>query len=179
MKIEKQYLVMVFMAMFLLVLSLPTISNAATTAVTYKPQTKAEMVAYLYGRISQLLEIQQALEKSGSNVVTAEILNYTSIETREADDILATSAVLRGEIGLYGNSTASVWFEYGEDEDFLDFKSKKVKISNVYDRAVRIPVTKLKDDQKYYYRMATVDKNGVVQYGDIDDFRTEELKAKK
>ncbi len=176
MKNNKQYVAGLLLSAFLLVLVAPMSSEAATVA-TYQPKTKAEMVAYLYGRISQLLEIQLSLEKSGGNTITPAMLNYATIETREASDILTNSAILRGEVELYGKSTATVWFEYGEDEDFLDLKTRTVKVASVYDRAVRSQVTKLKDDQKYYFRMMTVDSNGVVQFGDVYDFRTDEIET--
>ncbi|MEY3784206.1 MAG: hypothetical protein RLZZ230_528 [Candidatus Parcubacteria bacterium] len=158
---------------------IPLTTQAATTVATYQPRTQAEMVAYLYGRISQLLEIQQSLSKSGNSVVTSSMLSYVTISTYRASDITEKSAVLRGEAVIVGKTTASIWFEYGEDEYFLDQKTAKKTVASLYDRGVRITVNNLKDDKHYYFRIAALDKNGIVTYGETYTFRTHELKNAK
>jgi len=177
MKNGKIYFAGAMLGALLLVTIVPLRSDAATatSVATYQPRTKAEMIAYLYGRISQLLEIKQSMERSGGNVTSSSILNYVIVETRGADDVKATTATLRGEATIAGKISSSVWFEYGQDEDFLDLKTGKKTVSTIYDRAVRIPVTKLEDDQRYYFRIVSMDKTGTIQYGEIYQFRTDEL----
>lgn len=175
MKNGKLYFAGAMLGALLLVTIVPLRSEAATTVVTYQPRTKAEMIAYLYGRISQLLEIKQAMERSGSNVISSSVLNYVIAETRGADDVKATTAILRGEVTISGKLSTTVWFEYGQDEDFLDLKTGKKTVSTIYDRAIRMPVTRLQDDERYYFRIVSLDKNGTIQYGEIYQFRTDEL----
>jgi phosphodiesterase/alkaline phosphatase D-like protein len=163
---------------FLLVmLVIPTNLFAATTGVsTYQPRTTNEMIAYLYGRISQLMELQQMLggQNNNSGATTQSSLGYVLGETRTASDVLDTSAILRGEVTLYGNSTATAWFEYGQDSDFLDQKTRHATIKSAYDRAVRIQVKNLESDDRYYFRVVTQDKNKIVKYGEVFAFRTDE-----
>lgn len=143
-------------------------------AVAYQPRTTAEMIAYLYGRISQLMEMKQALQTNTSGTPTVSLVKFIDIQTQKASDVEATTAVLRGEVLLHGGQTAKVWFEYGENEHFLDLKTRQVSVKSVYDRAQRANVSKLKEDKRYYFRIVAQDKNGVVQYGDVYQFRTDE-----
>lgn len=158
-----------------LLIFIPSVSNASTV-FNYQPQTKAEMIAYLYGRISQLLDMQKTLKNGGtiSSLSNTFSLDYVTVATHKAIDIEETTAVLRGEVNLYGDMTASAWFEYGEDEDFLDQKTSKKSIRSVYDRAVRIQVKNLEDEKRYYFRLVTLSKDGSVSYGKIYGFRTDE-----
>ncbi|MCA9358839.1 hypothetical protein KC926_01385 [Candidatus Kaiserbacteria bacterium] len=162
-------------ALFLVaVLIAPSISQAATNNA-YQPQTKQELIAYLQGRIAQLIVMQQMAERSGlSSNPASSVLSFVSIKTHKASDIEATTATLRGEALIYGNTTATVWFEYGQDNDFLDLRTSKVGIRTAYERAVRINVKNLEEDEKYYFRIVSQGKDGLVQYGDIYTFRTDE-----
>ena len=152
----------------------------ATYETAYRPQTNAELIAYLQGRIAQLVVIQKMLQNSGSDsaIVTTlpqSITNYVTATTHKATEIGTTAAYLRGEVALYGNAYAYAWFEYGQDEDFLDQKTNKVSIRSAYDRPVRVMVRNLQDDERYYFRLVTEDNNNVVKYGDVYGFRTDEV----
>lgn len=158
---------------------LPSNAYAESPARAYQPTTKAELIAYLYGRIYQLMEIQQQLRggvppvsplPSGSVLVR--------IDTHKATEVEDVTAVLRGEVNLIGKTTASAWFEYGTDESFLDQKTSKKTVKSAYDRAVRVNVSKLLPDKRYYFRVAAEDKSGKVSYGPVYQFRTDELKKK-
>jgi hypothetical protein len=154
-----------------------TPAAAWAQTVTYQPRTQAEMVAYLYGRIAMLLEIKASLAANGSlSTQQVDALGgYVTIETKSASDANETDAVLRGEAIVYGKGEAYVWFEYGRDIDFLDFKTSNVTVDSLYDRAVRTQVTGLKSDERYYYRAVAMDtKTRVVSYGNIASFRTDE-----
>ncbi len=148
--------------------------SLASQVSTYQPRTTNELIAYLYGRIAQLLEIQRMIENGGTAPVTAPAFNFVSVHTRSASEVEANTAVLRGEVFLYGDVTASVWFEYGEDADFLDLRTRKVSVRSLYDRAVRAEVKSLEDEERYYFRIAAADSRGNVSYGDVYAFRTDE-----
>lgn len=152
-------------------------STALAQSITYQPQTQAEMTAYLYGRIAQLLQIKQLLDKGKSweEAVSLSQVDYATMSTHKAIDVEVTTAVLRGEVNLYGKATAQAWFEYGTDEDFLDQRTNQVSVRSAYDRAVRVAVRSLKPDERYYFRMATVDNNKIVTYGEVYAFRTDEI----
>ena len=153
----------------------PFKSDAATSATTYQPQTKQEMIAYLQGRIAQLVYMIQQAERTGLSLNPSQsALGFVSIETHKAIDIEENEAVLRGEAVIYGNTSATVWFEYGKDSKFLDQKTGKVSVRNAYDRAVRKKVTGLDDDRRYYFRIAAEGKDGLVQYGEVYTFYTDD-----
>lgn len=150
--------------------------TVSAQTVSYQPRTQSELVAYLYGRITMLLEIKAALEKNGS-LSTADVDrlgSYVEYETKSASDITETTAVLRGEVVLYGDMTATVWFEYGQDQDFLDLRTRKVSVKTAYDRAVRSTVKSLEDEERYYYRIVVQGKDGHIRYGNTKLFRTDE-----
>ena len=154
-----------------------TPAEAFAQTLNYQPQTQAERIAYLYGRIAQLLQIKQLLDqgKSWNEAVALAQVNYVTIQTHKALEVEATTAILRGEVNLYGKATAQAWFEYGLDDDFLDQRTGKVTIRSAYERAVRVGLRNLKPDERYYFRLVTSDSNGIVTYGDIYAFRTDEL----
>ncbi len=159
---------------FMFTVVAPVSVLAQSNTFSYQPRTVAEKVAYLYGRISQLLEIKQQLENSGQSEVSSSFFNTITLDTHSAADKTSNSAILRGEVLLSGEATAKVWFEYGEESDFLDQKTRQSSVSSAYNRAVRVSVTRLKEDQRYYFRIAASDKEGVVYYGSVFAFRTDE-----
>lgn len=152
------------------------ISALAATNTAYQPQTTAELVAYLYGRIDQLLEMKRMLEQQGviTQAYSASSFDLVAVNTKKATEVEDTTAVLRGEVLLYGDATAKVWFEYGQDKKFLDQKTRQTTVRTAYDRAARVKVTGLEDDEYYYFRVAASDKNGTVYYGTTFTFRTDE-----
>ena len=163
------------LALFTIVaVTVPNLTLAATT-IQYQPRTTQELIAFLYGRIVQLQEIQNLLS-GGSSVPSSNqsLFDFVSVNTQSADTILATSAYLRGETLLFGKATAKVWFEYGRDRDFLDFKTRQVTVRTAYNRAIRTQVTKLEEDKRYYFRLVAEDNKGNLIYGDIYAFRTDE-----
>jgi hypothetical protein len=168
----------VLMLIFTIVTLAPSLALAQTqTAFGYQPRTQSEMIAYLYGRIAQLIEIKEMLERGGTVSAPVQIpIQSASATTRSATDITATTAILRGEVNLYGGVTARVWFEYGREQDFLDQKTSQVTVRSAYDRAVRVQVRTLRDDTRYYFRIVSQDNRGVLNYGPIFSFRTNEAR---
>lgn len=163
-------------SLFMLALITPSASQAATQTSAYQPQTQEEIRAYLYGRIAQLMQIKQLLDQGNTlqQAVDQVTVDYATISTYKATEIEATTAILRGEVNLSGKATASAWFEYGIDDDFLDQRTNKVSVRTAYERAVRVQVRNLKEDQRYYYRIVTQDNNKLVTYGQVYGFRTDE-----
>lgn len=159
-----------------LLLLVTLVAPISAAASTYQPQTRGEMIAYLYGRIAQLIEIRNMLERGGA--VAQSSSQFTSdlvtMDTHKALEVEATTAVLRGEVLLYGDAFAQVWFEYGTDGNFLDQRTGKYSIRTAYDRAVRVNVSRLEEDERYYFRIAGIDQSGNVYYGPIHQFRTDE-----
>lgn len=151
-------------------------SPFSAVAAQYQPQTTNELIAYLYGRIAQLMEIKALLERGGSSAQPSNQPSFSlvAVATHRATEVEDTTAVLRGEVLLYGDTSAEAWFEYGQDSDFLDQKTRQRNVRTVYDRALRVEVTRLEPDERYYFRIAAVDDNGSVYYGPVFQFRTDE-----
>lgn len=159
-----------FLAVMLFVsFVIPVSANAATY---YQPQTKQEMIAFLYGRIAQLMDLL-ALSDSGGGTYLANT-NRIIMSTKSAGDVTDVTAVLLGEVIVPVDTNVVAWFEYGEDEDFLDKKTSRVNVRSAYDRAVSRDVRYLKPDERYYFRLVLETKEGVVQYGSIRSFITDE-----
>lgn len=161
------------MTFALVAVTAPNIAQAETV-IQFQPRTTQELIAYLYGRIVQLQEIQKMIQNGSTQSSSQSLFDYVTVETQKADDITDITAVLRGETWLFGKATAQVWFEYGQDEDFLDFKTKKVSVRSAYDRAARIKVSYLEPDERYYFRLVAQDNKGILIYGSIFSFRTDE-----
>ena len=174
MKNTKIFTASMLMAVLLVGTFMPTTVSARSAAISYVPQTEAEKIAYLYGRISQLAEIKQQLEVSGSATASESLFDYIELDTYGSAEETETTAVLRGEVFLYGEATAYAWFEYGQESDLLDLRTSRKSIRTAYDRAVRTAVSRLEDDERYYFRLVAEDKAGVVHYGSIYSFRTDE-----
>lgn len=166
----------VLLVSLIVVFVAPSVTFAQT--INYQPRTQAEMIAYLYGRIAQLMEIKAMLERGGtqsyyqSGVTSG--FGSVAVNTHSAQTVTVDSAILRGEIVLYGDATARAWFEYGQDEDFLDQRTSQSSIRNAYDRALRLQVNRLEDDTRYYFRVVAQTTDGAVIYGPIYGFRTDE-----
>lgn len=151
-----------------------TPTTAFAQSVTYQPRTESELVAYLYGRIIQLVEIKAMLERQQGITSPTYTPSGASIDTHSALEITSDTAILRGEVVLRDTTPIKAWFEYGQDQKFLDQKTRQVTVKSLYDRAVRQKVTQLEDDERYYFRIASMTKEGVVSYGPIYGFRTDE-----
>lgn len=166
----------------LLVLSFLVPFNAqAQSATQFQPQTREQIIAYLYGQITQLqilLAKQIAVERNGtSNSHTAN--NSTSrsvvkVMSLSAQNITDQSVTLRGEVDLNGESEVYVWFEYVDEND-IERKSTAKRITD--DRGDKQMFTtslnNLKDDERYYFRAAAEDENGNRSYGERGSFTTE------
>ena len=164
----------IFVLIFALVTLVPSFAMAQTT-FSYQPRTQSEMIAYLYGRIAQLIEIKEMLERGGTvSIPTQSTFALATAETRQATDVAATTAILRGEVVLYGTATARVWFEYGIERDFLDQKTNQLTVRSAYDRGVRVLARNLKSDTRYYFRIVSQDNIGTLNYGPVYSFRTHE-----
>ncbi|MCA9361997.1 hypothetical protein KC906_01350 [Candidatus Kaiserbacteria bacterium] len=161
-------------SVLLLVIFVPTVVSAQSTPYPYQPRTQSEMIAYLYGRIAMLLEFQAMLEDGAQRGLSVAPFSFATIDTHRALEITDKSAVLRGEVVLYGEATARAWFEYGQDEYFLDQKTNRVVVRDAYGRAVRQTVRNLQEDDRYYFRLVAEDQNGLVIYGPIYSFHTDE-----
>jgi hypothetical protein len=174
----KNYMRITVSGLLLLVIlcvSLPSLASAQT--ISYQPQTQAEKMAYLYGRIAQLMQIKQLLDRGNTlaEAVSQSSVDYVTLDTHRAVEVEETTAVLRGEVNVYGKATAEAWFEYGQDESFLDLHTNVVNIRTVYDRPVRTTVNYLEEDERYYFRIVVMDNNDVVSYGPILSFYTDEV----
>jgi hypothetical protein len=165
----------IFSGLFILLLVFSA-SLASAQTLSYQPQTQAEKLAYLYGRIAQLMQIKQLLDRGNTlaEAVSQATVDYVTIDTHRAVEVDETSAVLRGEVNLYGKATAQAWFEYGQDENFLDQRTNQTYIRTAYDRPVRTSVNYLEEDERYYFRLVAMDASGYVIYGPVFSFHTDE-----
>lgn len=158
----------------LLTSAFPQLSFAQSTS--FQPTTAREMIAYLMGQIQQLQNLKAMLERAGNpaRVVAPSAVSYVTVDTFDATEETDVSAALSGEVLLFGDATAQTWFEYGQDEDFLDSKTSKKNAYTPYDRAQKVIVTRLEPDEKYFFRIVALTNDDQVLYGSVATFRTDE-----
>jgi len=92
----------------------------------------------------------------------------------DVDDITRDSAELRGEIDFDGDTDrAYVWFEYGEEEDELEYETSRMKIDDRDDEEFEMEIDDLDSGERYYFRAVAEDRDtDDLYYGNIEDFKT-------
>lgn len=167
----------VLLVVFVTLSALPL--TASAQQVDYEPQTIEEQIIYLLGMIAQLQELLDLMKEreAESGVVSggggrADV----DVDTLSARDIEDDEAELRGEIDFNGEKEARVWFEYGEDDDDLDERTTKRRVTDFRGDELTFTETvdDLDEDERYYFRAVAEDENGDRTYGSIRSFTTDE-----
>lgn len=146
----------------------------------YERMTTEEKIAYLYGMIAQLqmlLELMLEAEENGEVGVPRPSRDAdVAVRTLSARDIETDEAELRGELDLEGEDEARVWFEYGEEEDDLDERTSKRRLTDSRgdERRFDATIDDLDEDERYYFRAVAEDEDDDRDYGVIRSFRTDE-----
>ena len=169
----------------LLVLAFLVPSGAhAQTVTQFQPQTREQIIAYLYGQITQLqiLLAEKLAEERGSSSSLGSSNSSNNNSSSRADVEVATlgvqnitedSVTLRGEIDLDGVDEVFVWFEYvDEDERERETAVKRLTSSRGDRQTFIIQVRNLKKDEKYFYRAVAEDENGDRDFGSARSFTT-------
>lgn len=79
------------------------------------------------------------------------------------------SIIFVGKSGLGGDKYVKVWFEYGEQKNILDRKTKALTLFN--DGIFCVKVNNLKPCKTYYYRASAQNSAGV-NYGETKAIKT-------
>lgn len=97
------------------------------------------------------------------------------VETIDADSVEDEYAVLRGVLTFNNTNFARVWFEYGDDEDYLDNETERVLVNKTYTPVIlNMEVEDLDKDQEYFYRIVAEDQSGRISFGEIVEFFTDD-----
>lgn len=170
---------MVLMLVFVLS---PVAVSASTYSADYNSLSLQGKVVYLLGQVAVLQAILEQTEGDSSGGYDYVVVNSSrsnsddiDVETWSARDIRDDEADLRGQIDLDDEKYATVWFEYGEDDDLDDRTSKK----RVYDsrgetQTFTINIDDLDEDEKYYFRAVAEDRDGDREYGKTRTFYTDD-----
>ena len=173
----------------LLVLSfLVPVGAHAQTSGQFQPQTREQIIAYLYGQITQLqilLAERLAEERSGSNSSSnSNSSNNNSnsssradveVDTLSAQNITDDSVTFRGEIDLDRENEAYVWFEYVDENDRERQTTKRRVTDSRGDvQTFTASVNNLRNDEKYFFRAVAEDENGDIAYGSARSFTTDD-----
>tara|TARA_B100000508_G_scaffold115566_1_gene94680 strand:- start:5290 stop:6123 length:834 start_codon:yes stop_codon:yes gene_type:complete len=162
-------------ALLLVSLIIPVQASAA-----FQPQTRAELVAYLYGQLAILQEIltlrladeigepQPGRTTSDDSEIDIDTLSARDVETDEAE--------LQLRVDFDDTQRAVVWFEYGESKYDMDERTNKYSLTKTRDDndIIKITIRRLDEDQKYYFQAVGEDSDGNISYGSIRSFVTEE-----
>lgn len=168
------------------VFALPSTAAASyhsSVSTDFNGMTTEQKVAYLYGMITQLqlmLQIQQGIEdddrigvvRPGGRIDRSDV----DVDTLSATDIEDDEAELRARIDLNREDEALVWFEYGEDDDDLDERTFKRRVTDSRGdiQTVSITVDDLDEDERYYYRAVVEDEDRDRSYGSVRSFTTDD-----
>lgn len=178
---SKTYLVGVLAAV-MVVSALPQLAQAQAA------YTRAELIAEIQRLLAQLASQQGYAYYYQYNPVPTYSYTYNSgrvlgvstsnarveVETLRAIDVEDDEASVYGSIDLDGARYADVWFEYGEDDDDLDERSRMGRIDRNDRRTFRADLEDLDEDERYYYRALARDPQGRIDRGVIRSFFTDE-----
>lgn len=158
------------------VIVLVTPSAAAQVAVrNYQPQTIEEMIAYLYGVISQLETQINSNDRTSQNTHGRTLTTVTTLSVVAVDQDEAT---LRGSLRFQSSGYVYVWFEYGKDTRLREFTPRtRVTQSNSSTRTFERTINDLDVDAQYYYRAVAENVRGERSYGTIRSFISDERPA--
>lgn len=170
-----------FLILGVLIISPLTTTAATVSTPAYRSMTTQEKIAYLYGMITQLqllLDAKIVTEDDSIGVARPGRSGSADVQvtTLSARDIESDEAELRGEIDLDGEDEALVWFEYGEDDDDLDDRTTKRRITDSQgdERTFVVTLDDLDEDTRYYFQAVAEDEQGDRDYGSVRSFTTDD-----
>ncbi len=114
--------------------------------------------------------IQGGNAGSGDAFVSKILFNKPTIKTNSATKVTNNSATLNGIVNAHGLTTRA-WFQYGTTSGSYNANSSKKTVKGSINKKVRIDISGLTSQTKYYYRIAAKNKDGT-SYGDERFFTT-------
>lgn len=146
----------------------PTYSNTEVT--------RQQLIAQINALLAQLQQRQQYQNQYPYQYpYTNPVSQYdVEVETGRTSSLDDGEAYLYGLVDLNNAPYATVWFEWGEDDDDLDERTNTGRIDRNDSFNFRAEIDDLDDDERYYYRAVAQDPSGRRAYGDIEDFRYDE-----
>jgi hypothetical protein len=150
----------------------------AQTSSTYQPRTQLELIAYLYGVLTQL-QAQLAAQQSGETPRTSTSYTtrnspnpfYVNVISLAPTTVGRTVATLKAEVDKGGSEYLDVWFEYGEGSR-LNQKESVAQVKNTGRQSVSVKLDDLDSDTTYSFRIVVEDEDGHRQYGQTRTFTT-------
>lgn len=157
----------------------------AAEAQTYQ-YTRAQLIAQIQQLLAEIARLDnrqfyyyqptysyQYQYRPGQVLGASNSTTRVEVETLKAIDVEDDEAAVYGNVDLNGQAYATVWFEYGEDDDDLDEQSRSGRIDRNDRSTFRADLEDLDEDEKYYYRAVARGANGYTDYGAIRSFETD------
>ncbi len=94
------------------------------------------------------------------------------VSTRRASDIDEDRATLTGNINFRDELYAYTWFEYGDEEKYLDNNTSKKIVYKKDGKITSRILHRLESEEYYFYRIVAQDKAGAKSYGKTIRFKT-------
>jgi hypothetical protein len=161
--------------------ALPQPAKAATVA-----EQRAALIEEIYRLIAQIALLDgriitfepmsrgETTTRTSTRIIpTGNVASRVEVETLRAIDVEDEEASVYGDVNLNGQRYADVWFEYGEDDDDLDERSRMGRIDRNDRSTFRADLEDLDEDEKYYYRAVAEDPQGRRDYGRVRNFETD------
>jgi hypothetical protein len=125
-------------------------------------------VTQLFSVLFQLLYIDDGF---GAGVSSGSGLDLEDIEVHNIEEDEADASI---ELDWNGSENAWIWFEYGEDEDDLEYETSRARIDED-DDDFEDTLEDLDEDERYYVRAVAEDRDtDELYYSGIESFRTDD-----
>ena len=142
------------------------LSPLTVNAATFEPNTKGELVAYMFGIVDTL----QAQVDAKNGTVSGS--GSSRVSNSSANVAVETTITLRSEFTATNNNAVYAWFEYGEGSK-LTSKTTRTKATGAgTTRTHARSITGLKSGTTYSYRPVYEISNGTKYYGAVRTFST-------
>jgi hypothetical protein len=166
--------VLISLFLFVMLVAVPDNRAYAASTTQYEPETLEEMIAYLFGIITQLqaqLDAQNGGTGTGTTNPSHNNSGRVTVTTLAPTNISRSEATLKGEASSRAMG-GDVWFEYGLKSDLDDDTDKKTFKAN-HQLTFSATIEGLRSNTKYSYRAVLREDDGDYTYGQIKSFTTD------
>ncbi len=142
------------------------LSPITVSAATFEPNTKGELVAYMFGIVDTLQAQVDAKNGTVSGSGSSRVSNYNSNVAVE------TKVTLKAEFSATNNSAVYAWFEYGEGSKLTSKTTRTKATGTGTTRTHARSLTGLRSGTTYSYRPVFEVSGGTKYYGAVRTFST-------
>lgn len=148
-----------------------TFPTQTQTHVTQTKQQQQLQIQQLLQLVQQLIALVNAQGGTPASVSGSSQVDITTLSASQIED---DRARLNGEVDFNRSRFAYLWFEWGEDDRDLDERTPRVRRDDDEDDRFSVTITRLDEDERYYFRAVGEDDRGRIDRGSIRSFTTDD-----